>query len=335
MVNIAIAGIGAWGKNVVRNFRQIKEANIIYCYDSDTSSLRWVKKSFPDVKVVDEYDQVLQNREIDAVVISTPPHTHFVLARKALDYGKDVMIEKPLTLRSEDAEVLLELAGKKERILMVGHLLKYHPAVRKMREKIKVGEVGKVYYLHSQRLNPGKVRGVENVIWCLGTHDVYLAVYLLNRYPQEVNAFGRSFLQTEREIEDVAFLTLFFDEQIFSHIHLSWFHPEKVRETKVVGEKKVMEFNEVDSPYRIKMHGRDIDTRQRRGEVHFEVREGNDDILEVEEKQPLREECLHFIECIQEERRPRTDGEEGLKIVKILEAAQRSMKERKPVKISY
>ncbi|MBE0477979.1 Gfo/Idh/MocA family oxidoreductase [Candidatus Aerophobetes bacterium] len=335
MVNVAVAGVGVWGKNVVKNFYDVKQANLLFCYDSNPASFKWVKENYPTVKTVDDYAKVLTNTKIDAVIIATPPHTHFELSRGALDADKHVLVEKPLTLSSRDAAELVELAHKKGKKLMVGHLLRYHPAVLKMREKIETGELGKIFYIQSQRLALGRVRRVENVMWCLATHDVYTAVYLLGRYPEKVIAVGKSFLQKEKGIEDVVFLTLFFDEEVFAHIHTSWIDQEKVRKTKVVGEKKMIVFDELASPIcKLKMYDKGIHVEQEKSGINFHVRENNEAIVNVDDKQPLREECLHFIKCIEENSPPLTDGEEGLKVVKVLEAAQRSLKLGEAVDIS-
>ena len=334
MVNVAVAGVGVWGKNIVRNFCEIDKANLFSCYDLKSTSLRWVKENYPEVKIVDKYEEILKDRKVDAIVIATPPHTHFELARRALEWGKNVLVEKPLTLSSRDASTLVELAQKKDKKLMVGHLLKYHPAMIKVKEMIEKGELGKIFYIYSQRLNPGRVRKVENVMWCLATHDIYLVVYFLGSYPQRVNAFGKSFLQKEKGIEDVVFLTLFFNHEIFSHLHVSWFHPEKVRETKIIGEKKMLVFDEANFPYRLRICKREIDIgKQSDDELDFQIRKEDEFFVEVEKKQPLKEECLHFIECIEEDKTPFTDGEEGFKVVKVLEAAQKSLKEGKEIKV--
>ena len=333
MVNVAVAGVGVWGKNVVRNFHEIEKANLLFCYDPNDTSLKWVKDNYPQIKVTHEYKNILNNKKIDAVVIATPPHTHFELARKALEAEKHVLIEKPLTLNSKDAAGLVDLAQKKRRKIMVGHLLKYHPAVGEMRKRIENKEIGEVCYFHSQRLSLGRVRKVENVMWCLATHDVYIAVYLLGEYPERVSAFGKSFLQKEKGIEDVVFLNLFFKGGMFAHIHASWFDVEKVRRLKIIGKEKMMIFDELAPFCKLKIYDRGIVVEENTVEATFSVRDGKVIIPQIEDKQPLKEECLHFIECLEKDKVPFTDGEEGFRVVRILEAAQASLKQEKPVKI--
>jgi len=334
MINVAVAGIGVWGKNVVKNFYEVEEANLTFCYDSDPVPLRWVEENYPEVNVTDDYNNVLTNKSVGAVVIATPAHTHFELARQALCAGKHVLVEKPLTLSSSDAARLVDLSKRNGKKLMVGHLLKYHPAVLEMKKRIMAGELGKIFYIHSQRLGLGRVREVENVMWCLATHDIYTAVYLVGRYPDEVNAIGKSFLQKEKGIEDVVFLNLFFGDGVFAHIHVSWVDPEKIRRTTVVGDKKMMVFDETSSSGKLKIYDRGISIEQNGNRINFKIRKDNELAPPIGDKQPLKEECLHFIECIKEDKTPFTDGEEGLRIVKVLEAAQKSLKQACPIKVT-
>ncbi|MCD6574169.1 Gfo/Idh/MocA family oxidoreductase [Candidatus Aerophobetes bacterium] len=333
MINIAVAGVGAWGKNVVRNFYEIKEVNLTFCYDFNPASLKWVKENFPDVNTTDDFNQVLTNKKIDAVIIATPAPTHFEFAKQALCAGKHVLVEKPLTLSSSDAARLVDLSKENNRKLMVGHLLKYHPAVLEMRRIVKAGELGKIWYIHSQRLGLGRVREVENAMWCLATHDIYTAIYLMGKYPYKVSATGESFLQKEKGIEDVVFLNLFFGEETFAHIHVSWIDPEKIRKTTVVGDNKMMVFDEIKPPPKLKIYDSGITVEQSGDKINFKIRKKNELALPIANKQPLKEECLHFIKCIREDKTPFTDGEEGLRIVKVLEAAQRSLKQNCSIEV--
>lgn len=333
MINVAVAGIGVWGKNVARNFYHIPEANLVFCYDADPSCIEWVRKNFPEVRIADNYGQIVTNHHIDAVIIATPAPTHFELARKALQAGKNVLVEKPLALNSHHAAGLVSLSRKGGRKLMVGHLLKYHPAVQEMRTRIRAGELGNIYYIHSQRLGLGRVREVENAMWCLAIHDIYTAVYLLDRYPERVRAVGKSFLQKGKGIEDVVFLDLFFQGEVIAHAHVSWVDPEKRRRTTVVGEKKMMVFDEIAPLPQLKVYDKGINVEQDATGFEFKIRGGNEATPPIEQRQPLKEECRHFIECVREDKTPLTDGEEGLGIVKVLEAAQKSLKRGCPVEV--
>ena len=333
MVSIAVCGVGVWGRNFVKNFYEIENANLAFCYDQDERALAWVKENFPQIEVTSDFNEILKDKRIDAVVVATPAATHFEIGKKALEAGKNVLIEKPLTLKSEEAEVLLNLAQKSKKKLMVGHLLKYHPAVLKMKSIIEGEKLGKVLYINSQRLGLGRIREVENVMWCLGVHDVYLAIYLLGMYPEKVAAFGKSFLQKEKGIEEVVSLNLFFENDIFSHIYTSWLNAEKKRITEVVCEKGTIVFDEVLSSLKI-YRGEILKKKNKKG-TFFEVKKGEEEIVEVEKKQPLKEECLHFINCIEENKTPLTDGKEGLHIVRVLEVAQKSLKEGKILDIRF
>ncbi|MBC7189470.1 Gfo/Idh/MocA family oxidoreductase [Candidatus Aerophobetes bacterium] len=327
MVNVAICGVGVWGKNFVRNFCEVKDANLLMCCDNEEKALGWVKENFPQVKLTSNYDEVLRNSKVDAVVIATPAHTHFEIARKALEAGKHILVEKPLTLKSSQAEVLLNLAQRKKKKLMVGHLLRYHPAAIEMKKILEKKLLGQVFYIDSRRVGLGRIREVENVMWCLGIHDVYLAIYLLGMYPERVAAFGGSFLQRKKEIEEVVFLHLFFRDGIFSHIHASWLNAEKQRTTCIVCEKGVVLFDEVLSSLKICEGG--ILKKENLQDALFEIKKGTYKTVKVEKKEPLKEECVHFIRCIKEDKNPLTDGKEGLGVVRVLEIAQRSLKRGK------
>lgn len=327
MLNVAVVGAGNWGRKVIRNFYELKEVDTLFCYDVNPSSRRWVKKNYPEVITVTRYEDILENKEIPAVVITTPAWTHFFLARKALNAGKHVFVEKPLTLKAEDAEFLVNLAKAKGKILMVGHILRYHPAVQVMKRIIDEGKLGRIYYTYSQRLNVGRVREVENVMWCLAPHDISIVLYLLGKEPTRVSACGGCFLQKEKSIEDVIFLNLTFEGGIFSHIHVSWFDPTRIRKTVVVGEEEVIVLNELSSQEPLKLYT----IKRKKG---TDIALGEATLLSVPDYEPLKEECLHFIRCILTNTSPLTDGQEGLRVVKILEMAQKSLKKGSPVKIT-
>ena len=204
--------------------------------------------------------------------------------------------------------------------------MKYHPAVLEMKKRIERGGLGEICYFQAQRLNFGRIRTIENVMWDLATHDIYVAIYLLGKYPQEVSAFGKTLIDKKKKIEDVVFLNLFFDTGVFAHIQASWFDVEKVRKMRVIGKKKMMIFDEINPSCKLKIYEGATAVRENsNGVISFNLKEGKIIIPQVEDKQPLREECLHFIECVEKNKVPFTDGEEGFKVVKVLEAAQKSL----------
>lgn len=327
MLNIAIVGIGNWGKKVIRNFYELQEVDTLFCYDLNPSSLKWIRENYPEVITVTSYEDILDSKKISAVVITTPPWTHFFLAKKALEAGKHVFVEKPLTLKAKDAEFLVTLAERQGKILMVGHILRYHPAIQVMKEIIKKGELGRIYYTYSQRLNLGRVRGVENAMWCLAPHDISIILYLLEKDPRQVSAYGGCFLQREKSIEDVVFLSLTFDKGVFSHIHVSWLDPTRTRKTVVVGENKVIVLDELSPQKKLKLY-----TIERKKGIDITLGEAISP--PVPDGEPLREECLHFITCILTNTPPLTDGQEGLRVVKILEMAQKSLEKGSPMKVN-
>jgi predicted dehydrogenase len=326
MPKVAVAGVGTWGRNIVRNLVELDSAQLSHCYDHDPAALQWVRDNYPQVETVANFDVILRQEDVDSVIVSTSAHTHFEFARRALAAEKHVLVEKPLTLSVAEAEKLVERAEKRGLVLMVGHLMKYHPAVQEMRRQLAKGILGDVCYMHSHRLGLGRVREVENVMWCLATHDIYIASYLMGAYPSRVQAVGESFLQRDKGIEDVVFLTLFFDSGVFANIHASWVDAEKVRKTKVIGTDKLMVLDELVPFSQLTLYDRGIVLGEEGTNGMFLPRHGEVHSIKVQACQPLRQECIHFIECTRNHQRPFTDGVEGLRVVRVLEAAQKALK---------
>jgi len=268
---------------------------------------------------------VLEDKKIGAVVIATPTPTHFDLAKMALKAEKHVLVEKPLTLDYERAQELVDLARSCGRIIMVGHLLEYHPAVTEMKKRISRNELGEVWYIYSERLNLGKVRTMENALWCLAPHDVSAVLYLLDLTPMEVSAQGESFLQKEKRVEDVVFINIRFKQGVLAHIHVSWLDPHKVRKMTLVGSKKMMVFDDMESRDKLKIFNKGVIKNSLDDGVEFNIRYGDVYIPKIEWAEPLRLECLHFVECVKENKIPRSGGEDGLRVVRLLEAAQESL----------
>jgi len=324
-MNIAVVGAGNWGRNLVRNFYEIKEASLKICCDLNRVILGKIKEKYHFIKITTDYDEVLADRKIDAVVIATSTSTHFVLAKRALEVDKHIFVEKPLTLNYKQARELVDLAKEKEKKLMVGHLLEYHPAVTEMRRRLCQNEIGEIYYLYSERLNLGKVRTTENALWCLAPHDVSVTLYLLNTEPVEVSAYGGVFLQKKEKIEDVVFVNICFANGFIVHLHLSWLDPNKVRRITLVGSKKMMVFDDMESRDKLKIFNKRVIKNNLEDRVEFNVRYGDIYIPKIDASEPLKLECLHFIDCIEKNKTPRSDGLDGLRVVRILEAAQESL----------
>ncbi|HWZ42844.1 MAG TPA: Gfo/Idh/MocA family oxidoreductase [Candidatus Saccharimonadales bacterium] len=325
MVKIGTVGLGAWGWNVTRNFAELKSCNLVSCFDVDQKRRESAGRAWPGVKPVDTYEQLLQ-QDIDAVAIASPAVTHYELVKKALLSGRDVFVEKPFTLNTRDAEELLELSQKLDRVLMVGHLLEYHPVVHRLRKLITSGELGPVYYIYSQRVNLGRIRGDENALWSFAPHDVSQILFLLGMEPTNVSARGQSYIQDG--IEDVVFLSLFFDNRIMAHIHLSWLDPHKVRRTTIVGKHKMAVFDDAETTEKLRIYDNhaEMPPAKSYGEA-IQVRFGDILIPRVETGEPLKIECQHFIDCVRDHKTPVSDARDGLRVIRIIEAAQQSMEQ--------
>lgn len=327
MINIAVVGCGYWGPNLVRNFNEIDDSNMYVCCDLKQEKLDLMKKRFPGVKTTTKYQDVLEDKKVDAVAIATPPATHFELAKQALMADKHVLIEKPMTLKSEDAKQLIKLAKEKGKILMAGHTFEYVPAVNKLKELIKSNELGEIYYVYINRLNLGLWQPDCNVIWDLAPHDFSIILYLLEQEPISVSAKGKWHVDEGKE--DVAFITLTFPDKKICHIHVSWLDPLKVRKTVVVGSKKMVVYDDVEPIEKLKIYEKGVskhDNYTTFGEFQMSYNYGDALIPRLSSTEPLKIECKHFLECILKNKKPRSDGTSGLRVVKVLEAAEESIK---------
>ena len=335
MINIGQVGIGAWGQNLLRNFTLIEECRLKICCDKDIKVLENIKKYYKgEVATTQNYNDLLKDPQLDAIVVSAPAVMHFELALKAVDAGKHVFVEKPLCLSTQDAEKLVQTAWNNKKVLMVGHLLLYHPAVKKLKEIINSGELGNVYYIYSTRVNLGKVRKEESALWSLTAHDISVALFLLEKEPIEVTAKGAFYLRDK--VEDIVFVTITFQNKTIAHIHASWLDPHKIRKFTVVGDKKMAIFDDMEPISKIKICDKGIDRKQdfKTYEEFLTLRDGDISDIKIDMKEPLELECQYFIDCIKENRRPLTDGRNGLKVLKILTAAQKSLEANgMPIKI--
>lgn len=326
MVKIGIVGCGYWGPNLIRNFNVIKNCQVLLCCDKVKERLESVNRTYKNINTTTDIDGLINNSDIDAVIIATPTQTHYGLVKDAILKGKHVFVEKPLAFSVKEAEELVELAYKHKRILMVGHTFEFNPAVVKLREYISNGDLGVIHYITSRRINLGIVREDINALWNLAPHDISILIYLLGKMPSKVKAWGSSFLQ--KNIEDVVFVYLYFENNITSHIHVSWLDPRKIRETTVIGSKKMIIYDDIDNEGKIRIYDKGVDRLSNSsifGEYQMKLRAGDIIIPKIESYEPLRKECEHFIECIINGKRPLTDAENGLRVVKVLDAAQRSL----------
>jgi predicted dehydrogenase len=321
----AVVGVGNWGKNLVRNFATIPRSRIKYVCDLNRELLAGVAKQFPTVKPTCELSEVISDPEVQAVVIATKAPSHYSIAIQCLEAGKHVYVEKPLSLNTRDCLDLVDLAGRKGLNLMVGHLLEYHPAVLKIKELIDNGELGDVYYIYTQRVNLGVVRQDENAWWSLAPHDISVICFWLGQEPVRVSAHGQRILQ--KGIEDVAFALLEFADGRTAHIHVSWLDPHKIRKMTAVGSRKMAVFDDMDASEKIRLYDKGASVKQS-FESYAEIislRTGDIVIPHVDSSEPLRLECQHFVQAVLENKPVRSDGLDGLRTVRVLQAGQKSL----------
>ena len=315
--HVAVVGCGQWGKNLVRNFAELGALRI--ACDVDTAKLSALHERFPGVKLTTSFEEVLQDEKILGVVIATSAGTHYALAKQALLANKDVFVEKPLALKLSEGRELVELAEKKGRILMVGHLLRYHPAVVKLKALIDEGRLGKLHYIYSNRLNLGRFRTEENILWSFAPHDISAILYLLGEMPTSVSAHGGSYLN--HNIPDVTVTMLEFRSGVKGHIFVSWLHPYKEQKLIVVGDRGMAVFNDMESERKLALWNQPIEWVERIPVPRIEEAE----LVPVPKEEPLRIECQHFLDCIATRKKPNTDGEEALRVLEVLDACQESL----------
>jgi predicted dehydrogenase len=327
MINVAVVGAGAWGKNHIRVFSEIPNVRLKYICDQDPVKLSSMQKTYPLSKGVGTLDSILLDPEVSGVVVASSAISHYSLSKELLLADKDVLVEKPLALTTQEAEEIVEVAERRKRILMVGHLLIYHPVVDRLKEMIVSGEIGKVLYIYTQRVNLGVIRQDENALLSFAPHDLSVILYLLEEEPFEVSAHGESYIQ--KGIEDVVFLSLRFADGRLANIHLSWLDPHKLRKITIVGSKKMVVFDDMEASDKLKIYDKGVvnPSYSTYGE-YLSLRFGDITIPNIKMMEPLRAEAEHFIQCIDSRKEPKTGGRDGLKVVKILMAAQESLKKK-------
>lgn len=326
-VKVAVVGAGYWGINHVRSFARLPGCELALVCDSDAKHRERAAGLAPSARLCSNFAEVLADPSIEAVVLATPAVLHAEQGAAALRAGKHVLVEKPMALTSADAQTLLQAADASKKVLMVGHLMLYHAAVLRLREMIQTGYIGDVYYLYALRVNLGKLRSDENAMWSLGPHDVSIILFLLDQLPVTVAARGQSYLQ--RGVEDVVFLNLQFGDGKMAQIQLSWLDPRKERRLTVVGERRMVELDDAHPTEKLRIYDKGFDKPPeftQFGEF-LTVRQGDISIPHLDLPEPLQVECKHFIECIRTGKTPRSGGQEGLAVIKVLEAAQRSLEQ--------
>jgi predicted dehydrogenase len=324
-LRMGVVGLGYWGPNLARNFAAIPGCELAWCCDADASARERVLRMFPSARGAAEIDELLGDPALDAVVLATPVPTHGALAVRVLEAGKHCFVEKPLAQSVADAQRAVDAARAADRVLMVGHLLEYHPGVRRLKELADSGELGDhIYYIYGNRLNLGKLRADENALWSLGAHDVSVVLYLAGEEPVEAVAHGESYVRAG--VQDVVFCFLRFPSGLVAHLHLSWLDPHKERRFTVVGSKRMATFDDMELERKLTIYDKGFDEDVRTyGE--YITRSGDIFSPRIANVEPLRVECEHFVACVRSGETPRSDGASGLRVVRVLEQLQWSLDE--------
>ncbi|EFK11618.1 oxidoreductase, NAD-binding domain protein [delta proteobacterium NaphS2] len=326
MYNIGVIGAGYWGPNLIRNFTQLERSNVLMVSDLRPERLGYIKSLYPSVETTTDYEDIINNEEINAVAIATPVFTHKDLAIQAMEQDKHVFVEKPIAASVADTREMIELADKKGLSLMVGHTFEYNPAVIRIKEIIDSGELGEIYYINSQRLNLGLFQQDINVVWDLAPHDISIILYWLGREPKYINTIGASHINPA--IQDVATLSMTFDDRLIAFVQCSWLDPNKTRKITVVGSKKMLVYDDIEANNKIWIFDKGVekpDHYDTFAEFQYSYRYGDISIPRIDSQEPLKLELSDFIASLENGNRPKTDGRNGLRVVKILEAAQHSI----------
>ena len=327
-MKIAVIGCGYWGPNLIRNFSQLNKVDELFCCDMDPKKVERVKSLYPAVNGVVDYRSLVKMADLDGVVIATPVFSHYSLAKEFLENGKHVMVEKPLTHSVESGAQLIRVAEENKCVLMVGHTFEYTSAVNKIKEIVECGELGKILYVSSTRVNLGLFQKDINVVWDLAPHDISIILYVLDEFPVSVNCQGKAHFKSE--LEDVATTTLHFNNGLIAFMHNSWLDPKKIRRTTIVGTRKMLVYDDLELQEKIKIYDKGLEIPpyyDTFAEFYFSYRSGDTYSPRIEEYEPLRKQCDTFLECIKNGIPPRADGHNGLRVVSILEAASKSLKQ--------
>ena len=321
-IKIGVAGGGYWGKNLIRVFYELGALSVICDTNSQLKFDYQVK--YPHIKFTTNIEELIHDREIKGIVIATPAHTHYEVAKKSIVAGKNVFVEKPLALKVKEGKELVRLAEEKKKILMVGHILHYHPAIVKLKELIKNGTLGKIYYIYSHRLNIGRIRHEENILWSFAPHDISLVLSLTKHMPQKVRCNGGIYL--DHNVEDITLVFFEFPNNLKAHIFVSWLNPIKEQKFVVLGSEKMAVFDDTSENNKLCLYAHKIEWHP---VLVPTIHKARAEIVSFEKMEPLKAECEHFLECIESQRIPLTDGYEGLKVLKVLEMAQSSLRRKK------
>jgi predicted dehydrogenase len=318
-IRVGVAGLGYWGPNLARNFSSLPGCELVWCCDASAAARERCAPVFPSARFTAELEDLLGDPELDAIVLATPVPTHATLAERVLQAGKHCFVEKPLAQSVAGAERAVAAAEESGLVLMIGHLLEYHPGVAKLKEIAGSGELGDIHYIYSNRLNLGKLRADENALWSLGAHDVSVVLHLADEEPYELDARGESYMRPG--IEDVVFGYLRFPSGLAAHLHLSWLDPHKERRFTVVGSRRMATFDDMDIERKVTVYDKGFD-EDSGSYGEYITRSGDIYSPQIANREPLRLECEHFLECVREGRTPLSNGASGLRVVRVLEGLQ-------------
>jgi predicted dehydrogenase len=326
-MNFGVIGYGYWGPNIVRNFAGLEGSKVLAIADLDPNARKRAQKAYPEIKVTSNASDVISSVEIDAIAVISPVWTHYELAKAALENGKHVFVEKPFTSNSVQGEELINLALQKNLRIMVDHTFLFTGAVKKIRELMDEGSLGKLYYYDSTRVNLGLFQHDINVLWDLAPHDLSIMDYLIKASPEAVVAAG---MKHVNDYEDVAYMTLYFPEKVIAHINVNWLSPVKVRTTLIGGEKRMLVWNDLDADEKVKVYDKGVNISNREGVYQLLVNYRSGDMWapQLEQVEALNREMSYFVECISNGQTPLNDGCAGLRVVKMLEAASESLSKR-------
>ncbi|MGA9874685.1 MAG: Gfo/Idh/MocA family oxidoreductase [Solirubrobacteraceae bacterium] len=321
-VRIGVAGLGYWGPNLARNFGALDGCELVWLCDASAQAREKLASAFPEARTTAEIDDLLGDPELDAVVLATPVPTHADLATRVLEAGKHCFVEKPLATTVADAQRAVDASDRAGRLLMVGHLLEYHPAVTRLKRLVEEHELGSLFYVYGNRVNLGKLRAEENALWSLGAHDVSVVLHLIDEEPVECVAHGESYVRNG--VQDVVFCYLRFPSGRVAHLHLSWLDPHKERRITVVGSKRMATFDDMRTEGKLTVYDKGFDEDSSSWGEYI-TRAGESFSPRISNAEPLRLECEHFVQCVRENATPRSDGRSGLRVVRVLEGLQRSL----------
>ena len=327
LVRFGVVGYGYWGPKVIRNLDLLEETKLVAICDKSPVSRRKAEKAYPAVLVTDDANELMTSPDIDAIAVITPVWTHYELAKAALENGKHIFVEKPFTSNSAQAQELIALAAEKNLKIMVDHTFLFTAAVQKIKQLVEVGELGKLYYYDSTRVNLGLFQHDVNVIWDLAPHDLAIMDHLIAETPEAIVATGQSHVNGH---EDIAFITLYFPDKVIAHINVNWMSPVKVRTTLIGGEKKMLVWNDVEPDEKVKVYDKGVNISSREGVYNLLVNYRSGDMWapRIEQTEALTQELAYFVDCIVNDKTPINDGNAGLRVVRMLEAASESLRQR-------